>query len=50
MTKSDFIEKAKEFGYSDEDINEFIELTESARKDGVPLKYEDVVLVEQPVY
>ncbi|MFA9375584.1 MAG: hypothetical protein ACERKZ_02405 [Lachnotalea sp.] len=50
MDKNEFSKKAKQYGYSDEQIQEFIDLTEEARKDGAPVKYEDIVLIEQPVY
>lgn len=50
MDKSEFKRKAVQFGYSDEEIKEFISDIEEARKSGVPMKYEDIVLIEQPKY
>lgn len=53
MTKDEFIVKAKEFGYMDEDIDEMIDLVEDANKDGVHMTFDyvaDNVLTEQPVY
>lgn len=53
MTKDEFIKKAKEFGYIDEDIEEMIDMVEEANKDGVHMTFDYVaenVLAEQPVY
>ena len=53
MTKDEFIAKAKEFGYMDEDIDEMIDLVEDTNKDGVHMTFDyvaDNVLTEQPVY
>ena len=40
MTKAEFIAKATEYGYMDEDIEEMIELVEDANQDGVPMSYD----------
>lgn len=53
MTKDEFIKKAKEFGYIDEDIEELVDMVEEANKDGVNMTFDyvaDNVLTEQPVY
>ena len=53
MTKAEFIAKATEYGYMDEDIEEMIELVEDANQDGVPMSYDylaENVLAEQPAY
>ena len=50
MTKAEFIKKAKEYGYMDEDIEEMVDMVEEARNDGIPMDYETIVLTEQPVY
>ena len=50
MTKDEFKKKAMEYGYSEEDIEEFVDMIEEARNDGVPMQYEDIVLTEQAVY
>lgn len=53
MTKDEFIKKAKEFGYIDEDIEELVDMVEEANKDGVRMTFDYVaenVLTEQPVY
>lgn len=52
MTKDEFITKAKEFGYMDEDIEDLIALVEDANSDGVPITFDYVAegLIEQPVY
>lgn len=50
MTQAEFIKKAKEYGYMDEDVDEMIDLVEEARNGGVPMDYEIILLTEQPVY
>ena len=53
MTKAEFIAKATEYGYMDEDIEEMIELVEDANQDGVPMSYDylaENVLAEQRAY
>lgn len=50
MTEQEFIKKAKSYGYSEEQVQEFIDLIKSARADGVNMKYDDIVLIEQPHY
>ena len=45
MTRGEFIEHAKEYGYSDEIIQELISIVEENEID-----YEDVALIQQPVY
>lgn len=50
MTKDEFIERAKEYGYMDEDIEEMLDMVDEARNDGVPMEYDSIVLIEQPVY
>lgn len=50
MDKNEFIKKAKEHGYSDEEINEFIQMVAEMKKDDVHMPYDDIVLIEQPQY
>lgn len=52
MTKDEFIAKAKEFGYMDEDIEELVALVEEANSDGVPITFDYAAegFIEQPVY
>ena len=48
MNKNEFIKKAKEYGYTDEDIEECIQLQLDAKQDGVIIDLADL-LVERPV-
>ena len=50
MTKEEFVKAARSFGYAEKDIDEMIDMIESARKDDVPMAYEDIILIEQPKY
>ena len=50
MSESEFRTLAEEYGYSTEQIDELVELVMEARLEGVPMKFEDIELVEQPVY
>ena len=50
MTKAEFVKAARSFGYAEEDIDEMIDMIESAQKDGVPMAYDDIVLIDQPKY
>lgn len=50
MTKVEFIKAAEALGYAEEDIEEMVAMVEEARNDGVPMKYESIVLIEQPEY
>lgn len=50
MTKQEFIKKAKEFGYKDDQIQGLLDLVEEAKADGVAMKYEEIELIQQPVY
>ena len=51
MTKDEFIKKAKSYDYDDEQIQEILDLRdEEIRKYGFSIPYDDIVLVEQPVY
>lgn len=50
MTKSEFIKKAEALGYAEEDIEEMVAMVEEARNDGVPMEYDSIILIEQPVY
>ena len=49
MTKDEYVKKAKELGYSDESIQETIQIHEEAKKDlGIDLPYE-MYLIELPI-
>lgn len=50
MTKDEFIEKAKGFGYADDQIKDLLEMIDEMNADGATMKYEDVNLIQQPVY
>lgn len=50
MTKKEFIDKAKEFGYKDDQIQDLLEIFKEAKSDGVLIKYEEIQLIQQPVY
>lgn len=47
MDRNEFIKKAKEYGYTDEDIEECIQLQLDAKKDGIVIDLADL-LVERP--
>lgn len=47
MNKNEFIQKAKEYGYTDEDIEECIQLQQDAKQDEVIIDLADL-LVERP--
>ena len=48
MTKDEFITKAKELGYSNEDISEIIKTHDNAEKEGVMIPLE-IDLIELPI-
>jgi hypothetical protein len=48
MTKDEFINKAKELGYSDEAINEIIKTHDEAEKEGIKIPWE-TDLIELPI-
>ena len=50
MTKDEFIKEANRCGYAEEDIEEMVAMVEEARNDGVPMEFDSIVLIEQPVY
>lgn len=53
MTKDEFIERAREYGYLDEDIEELIDMIDEANGNGVHMTFDYVaenVLAEQPTY
>lgn len=50
MTKAEFVKAAQNLGYAEEDIDEMLDMIEEARKDGIPMSYDDIVLIEQPKY
>lgn len=51
MTKAEFIEKAKQNNYTDEQIQEFIDLKkETKEKLGYDMPYDKIILIEQPEY
>lgn len=50
MTKTEFIKTAEALGYAEEDIEEMVAMVEEARSEGVPMKFDSIVLIEQPEY
>lgn len=48
MTKTEYIEKMKELGWSDDYINEQIQIKEEAAKNGINIPFE-ADLVESPI-
>lgn len=50
MTKAEFIEKATECGYDEEQINEMIEAYDKTKKMLPDFDYSDIILIEQAVY
>lgn len=48
MTKEEYIKKMKELGWSDDHINEQIQIHEEAAKDGIDIPFE-VDLIESPI-
>ena len=47
MDRNEFIQKAKEYGYTDEDIEECIQLQLEAKQDGIDIDLADM-LVKRP--
>lgn len=50
MDEFDFRKKAEEYGYDKATIDDLVTMVLDARKDGVPMRYEDIELIEQPAY
>lgn len=50
MTKNEFIKKAKDLGYTDEEIKDYVEMVEHDTQDGLFIPWESVLLIEKPVY
>lgn len=51
MTKDEFIKKAKALDYSDEQIQEILDLRdEEIRKYGFSMPFDEIILIEQAVY
>ena len=51
MTKDEFIKKAKKNNYTDEQINEMLDLQKEQKKQyGFEMPYDKIVLVPQPEY
>lgn len=48
MTKDEFIDKAKELGYSNEDISKIIKIHDDAEKEGIRIPWE-IDLIELPI-
>lgn len=46
MTKEEFIKEAKKFGYTENEINDILKLIEESKKDGITMKYEEILLIE----
>lgn len=49
MDKKEFIKKMNEYNYTDEQIEDFIQLAEDCKKLGMEIKYEDIVLEQMEV-
>jgi hypothetical protein len=49
MEKDEFRKRAKELGYSEKDIQDYIDLAENAAKDGIKMDYKSC-LIELPIY
>lgn len=49
MTKYEFIQKAKELGYSDEVIEEIVQTHDEAKKDGINIPWESD-LIDLPIF
>ena len=49
MKKEEFIQEAKKLGYTDEEIQEWVEIYEDAKKKGVTMDWRDF-LIEKPFY
>ena len=47
MNKNEFIQKAKEYGYTDEDIEECIQLQLDAKQKGIDIDLADM-LIKRP--
>lgn len=51
MTKEDFIKAAKQHNYTDEQIQDMLDLKEEQRKEiGFDMPYDKIILIDQPVY
>ena len=51
MTKSEFIEQAKEHNYTDEQIQDMLDLRKKQKQQyGFEMPFDKIILVEQPVY
>ena len=50
MNKDDFIAKAKEYGYDDEEIKGLLETYNEMKAINPSASYADVVLIQQAVY
>lgn len=51
MTKEEFIEKAKALNYDDQQIQEMLDMREKEkRKYDITMSFDEILLVEQPVY
>ena len=48
MNKDEFVTKAKELGYSDEDISEIIKTHDEAELEGIKIPWE-IDLIELPI-
>ena len=49
MDKEQFIKKMNEYNYTDEQIEDFIQLAEDCKKLGIEIKYEDIALEKMEV-
>lgn len=50
MTKDEFIEKAKEYGYDDEGIKELLQVYKEMQELMPTATYDDIALIQQAVY
>lgn len=48
MDRNEFIKKAKEYGYTDEDIEECLQLQQDGKKSGIDIDLADL-LIKRPV-
>ena len=47
MNRNEFIKKAKEYGYTDEDIEECLQLQQDAKQEGINIDLADL-LIKRP--
>ena len=51
MTQAEFVKKAKANNYTDEQINDMLELRQQQKTEtGFEMPFDKIILIEQPVY